>query len=537
MSFGFISKLAADATGLYYSAGEAVSGAAHTIGDVASSSYHGAVNLANTASGYVQRAEHGVTRGLHAAEDWVDQGSHALAGHVADVPGLGFIARGLADQATQTAQFAGGMVGGATTMVGGIFNAALHPIDTMAGVEAMVEHTPMPLGKMARGAHDLIDVARGRQTVTGMINRAVNPLATMQEDEEFWGRMGSAVIDPYRQSIKEGRYGEAVGRGVFDIGSMLLGVGEVGEAARGVGVAGDVARAGEVADAGRVAGAAGETTRTLGVTSDATRIAETTANTTGPAAATAEARTAGEGSLSTRAESHIARPETEVGLSDRGYRPNPGERTETRQQYRERRSLERAEATAAKADQPLEPSLAGEARHGHSYSRHGAHTAPAQGNRVLSGHYPDQHPGQVPGGEPAKRASYFGSPHAHAEALGRGRRELQRALKSGEIPTHPDPVTGKPTYVKPTGLPERHRPAVPTNRPEGYGSSLVPLRQPPPSTSFVLDAAGNRIPVQSPTPLPIARVVHEYVPSAGEWRTVTAYPEPLPLPNGQTNLR
>ena len=288
---GFLSKIADGAAGLYHSAGNAVSGAAHTVGDVASSAYHGAVSLANAGSGYIQRAEHGVTRGLHAAEDWVDQGSHALAGHVADVPGLGFVARGLADQATMTTQLAGGMVGGATTMVGGIFNAALHPIDTVAGVEAMAEHTPGPLGTMTRGAHDLIDVARGRQTVGGMIHRAVSPEATRKEDEEFWGRMGSAVIDPYRQSSSEGRYGEAVGRGVFDIGTMLLGVGEVGEAARGVGVAGHVARAADVADVTRAASTAGEATRALGVTGDATRVAETTANTT--RAATAEVRTAG----------------------------------------------------------------------------------------------------------------------------------------------------------------------------------------------------------------------------------------------------
>jgi hypothetical protein len=292
-SLGFFSNLADGAAGFYHSARNAVSGAAHTVGGVAATAYHGAASLANKASGYVQRAEHGVTRGLHAAEDWVDQGSHALAGRVVNVPVLGPVAQGLADQATMTTQLAGGVLGGATTLLGGIANAALHPIDTVAGVEAMVEHTPTPLGMMARGAHGLLDVARGRQTVGGMINRAVNPLATRQEDAEFWGQMGAALIEPYRQSIKEGRYGEAVGRGAFDVGSLLLGVGEVGEAARGVGVAGDVARAGDVADAARAAGTAGETSRALGVTSNATHVAETTGNTTRSAAATAEARAAG----------------------------------------------------------------------------------------------------------------------------------------------------------------------------------------------------------------------------------------------------
>lgn len=257
-SLRFLSKIADGATGLYQSAGSAVSAAARTAGGFASSAYGGAVSLANMASGYIQRAEHGVTRELHAAEDWVDQASHSLAGRVANVPVLGSAARGLADQATMTTQLAGGVLGGASTMVGGICNAALHPIDTASGVEAMAEHTPGPLGTMTRGAHDLIDVARGRQTAGGMIERAVNPTATRKEDEEFWGRVGSAVIDPYRQSIKEGRSGEAIGRGAFDIGSMLLGVGEIGEAGRGAGVAGEVGRASDMADAARAASTAGD---------------------------------------------------------------------------------------------------------------------------------------------------------------------------------------------------------------------------------------------------------------------------------------
>ena len=69
-----------------------------------------------------------------------------------------------APEGTATGVGVGGVLGGATTMVGGIANAALHPIDTMAGVEAMAEHAPGPLGTVTRGTHDLIDVARdGRQ--------------------------------------------------------------------------------------------------------------------------------------------------------------------------------------------------------------------------------------------------------------------------------------------------------------------------------------------------------------------------------------
>ena len=538
-SSSLFSKLADGATGLYHSAGKAVSGAVETVGGVTANAYRGAVNLTNTASGYVQRTEHGVTRGLHAAEDWVDQGSHGLAGRAANVPVLGPVAGGIADLATVGTQVVGGVLGGAATLGGGIANTALHPIDTVAGVEAMAEHTPGPLGAMARGTHDVIDVARGRQTIDGMINRAVNPLATAQEDAQFWGRMGSAIIDPYRQSVNEGRYGEALGRGVFDVGSMLIGAGEVGDAARGVGVASDVAQAADAADAAGVAGRAGETAHVLDATADATRAAETTVNATLPVDATAEALTASEGSLSPRAEPRMAPPEPDVGLSDRGYRPSPAERAETRQQYRERRSRERAEATVSAADQPLENPRPNAAQHGHGHGRHGWQTTDAQqADRVVSGRFPEQHPTEAPGGPPRARASHFGSPQAEAEALGRGRRALQRDLDAGTVPTHLDPVTGAPTYVDPvTGEPVRHEALVSTNRPGGFGNSQVVRRQPPPSTALAPDTAGNRVAVPSSTALPNATVVHEYIPSTGKWRTVTHYPEPAPLPNGQMPIR
>ena len=535
----FLSSLADGASSLYHSAGNAVSGAIDTVGGVASSAYHGAVNLTNTASGYIQRAERGVTNGLHAAEDWVDQGSHALAGRVANVPLLGSVAQGVADQVTMGTQLVGGVLGGATTMVGGIANAALHPIDTVAGVEAMVEHSGGPIGTVARGAHDLIDVARGRQTMGGMINRAVNPLATAQEDAEFWGRMGSAITDPYRQSMSEGRYGEALGRGVFDIGSMLIGAGEVGEAARGAGVAGDVARASELADATRAAGTVGETTRALGATTDATRAASTTADATRAVEATTDATRAAETTTATRPAGATVETAPDVGLSDRGYRPSAGERVETRQQYRERRSRERAEATVSGIDQPLENPRPNAAQHGHGHGRHGWQTTDAQqADRVVTGRFPDQLPTEAPGGPPRPRASRFGSPQAEAEALGRGRRALQRDLDAGNVPAHPDPVTGSPTYVNPvTGEPVRHEAVVTTNRPGGFGSSQVVRRQPPPSSAFAPDAAGNRGAVPSSTALPNATVVHEHIPSTGGWRTVTHYPEPAPLPNGQMPIR
>ena len=121
---------------------------------------------------------------------------------------------------------------GATTMAGGVADAVLHPVETALGVESMLEHIPAPLGLMMRAGHDLFDVARGQRSLSGMIQRTASPAVALQEDRQFWGRIGSALIDPYRASMREGRHGEAVGRGAFDIGSLLIGAGELGCRAR-----------------------------------------------------------------------------------------------------------------------------------------------------------------------------------------------------------------------------------------------------------------------------------------------------------------
>ena len=283
-----------------------------------------------------------------------------------------------------------------------------------------------------------------------------------------------------------------------------------------------VSRHHRIADAAHAAAGTADAVRPAGVATDA-----------------ADARLAEGERLGTCAEPRMSTPEPDVGLADRGYRPRPGERVETHPQYRARRSRERAEATVAAADRPLENPRPNAAQHGHGHARHGWQTTDAQqAERVVSGRFPDQIPSEAPGGPPRARASRFASPQAEAEALGRGRRALQRDLDAGAVPAHRDPTTSAPRYVDPvTGEPVRHEAVVTTQRPGGFGTSQVVRRQPPPSTALAPDAAGNRVAVPSSTPLPNATVVHEYVPSTGEWRPVSHYPEPAPLANGQMPIR
>jgi len=272
---GWLSSIADGASEAWDATTSAASSAGSFVADTATSAYDGVVGAADTASGYIHRAEDGVTSGMHWMEDAVDHGSHALAGTVADIPVVGTVAEGLADAATFQAQITGGVIGGATTLVGGVANAAVHPLDTARGLETMAEHLPGPAGQALRMGHGLVDMATGDASFGDVMDRSFNPIREQEEDQRYWGAVGNALIDPYKKSWREGRYGEVVGRGAFDIGMLLSGVGEAegaGAAARASEVAnaarvaevGDVARLGEVADAARV-----------GETADAARVAET----------------------------------------------------------------------------------------------------------------------------------------------------------------------------------------------------------------------------------------------------------------------
>ncbi|MCE9575715.1 MAG: hypothetical protein K8W52_21375, partial [Deltaproteobacteria bacterium] len=246
------------ASGAVDTVGGVVSDAGAVVGDAAVGLYHAGVSAADTASDYIHRGEAGLMDGIHWVEDGVDSGTHALANMVSDVPILGTLAEGAADAVTFGTQFTGGVIGGASTLVGGVANAALHPIDTAVGLETMAEHIPGPLGQSLRLGHNLLNVATGDESFGEAMDRSFNPMTAMQEDGRYWGNVGSALWHPYQQAIDEGRYGEVAGRGAFDIGMLLSGVGEAeaaGTAGR-VGEAAEAARAAEAAEAARAAEAA-----------------------------------------------------------------------------------------------------------------------------------------------------------------------------------------------------------------------------------------------------------------------------------------
>jgi hypothetical protein len=212
--------------------------------------------------------------------------------------------------------------------------------------------------------------------------------------------------------------------------------------------------------------------------------------------------------------------EPDVGLSNRGYRPEPGERSMTREQWKAESSERRARSIVSRTDQPLENPRANAAHEGHGHSDHGYRTTDTQhGNRIRTRITPS---GRV--GKPVSKSSKFNSPQSEAEAVGRGRVMLEKDLANRNvIDTYPDPITGRPTYVDPaTGSPTRHTISVTSDRPHGFGYKIV--KQKDAAGNVLKDTSNQPLTVADPTPIRNATVTWEYVPSKGEWHIVTHYP-------------
>jgi Domain of unknown function (DUF4157) len=191
-------------------------------------------------AGYLHQGVQAVEAGIDTLEESSSSVIHGLAGLVEGVPLVGNMAEQTAHEADQYVQLGGGLAKGATTMVGGIGQMAANPVDALLGLEAMAEHTPgvaIPGNLLGvnplRVAHGLYNAATTNVTLESEMSHAFDFVAEAQENVEFVGNLGEAIAHPYAESIQHGKPAEAAGRGIFDVGSLLLGVGETGAAARG----------------------------------------------------------------------------------------------------------------------------------------------------------------------------------------------------------------------------------------------------------------------------------------------------------------
>lgn len=247
-------------------------------------------------------------RGIDWVENKVASGVHELADKADGIPVLEQAADAGAWMAEQGSQYAGGLLKGAGTMVGGIANMVAHPVDTVMGLEAMAEHIPV-MGAPLKMMHGVYDVAVNEKDPLEVANHVLNPIQSLQDDFEFGKKMVGGITKPYQQAIEQGKYAEALGQGVFDIGSIVLsagagaGVEGTTAAGRGTAIAGEVADAARIAEGAAVASDATRAAEVATVATDAARAAE-------GAAVVSDAARAAEGST---VASDAARVSSEVG--------------------------------------------------------------------------------------------------------------------------------------------------------------------------------------------------------------------------------
>ncbi len=223
-------------------------------------------------AGYVRDGVKWAENGIDWLEDKASGGAHWLADKADGIPVLEQLAQGGAWAVDQQAQLTGGVLKGATTLLGGVGQMVADPVDTVIGLEAMAEHVrpipgmPNPLQVM----HGLYNAATTDATLSGEMNRTLNPMETMKGDMQFGKALVGGLLEPYKESWDKGKYAEVGGRAIFDIGSLFIGAGEANagiKGAEGAALAGDAARVAELGgDAARTAELGGDAARVTDAT-------------------------------------------------------------------------------------------------------------------------------------------------------------------------------------------------------------------------------------------------------------------------------
>lgn len=234
------------------------------IQSTATGAYNKVSGWTDAAGGYLHRAEQTYDHGVDAAESQLQRPSQWIAEQAHGISGVEGAAEGYASLSKHVTHLLGGIFKGTGSALFGLGNAAVHPLDTLRGLVTMGSHLPgspfwaLRQGyKQATGHYDV--AAHGADP-----GAALNPAYAFNEDADYWKGVGSHLIAPYRASVNQGKPMEAMGRGVFDIGSLVFGAGEAkaaaeaGELSKAAEVSkaatvGDVTKAAEVSKAGEVA--------------------------------------------------------------------------------------------------------------------------------------------------------------------------------------------------------------------------------------------------------------------------------------------
>ncbi len=265
-------------------AGQLAKGAGSLAGGIAHGQLH-PLKTRDTIDKGVSWAENQANYGV----DWVEAKEHRATRWAAKktrkVPVVGALTEMAAQNADAGTQLVGGVAKGAVGLVGGVAHAVLHPVSTVAGLETVAEHIPGS-GDSLKAAHGLLNVALGQETME-QVSQSLDPLQSSKDDGRFFKRLWNGIAAPYEQAIKDGKPMEAVGRGGFDL-ATLVGPGGVSKVIKlaGVAKAARLAKVAKLADATKATEVAGATNAVDVV--DATNAADAT-NAVPAAAGTANA--------------------------------------------------------------------------------------------------------------------------------------------------------------------------------------------------------------------------------------------------------
>jgi hypothetical protein len=238
-----------DVGGLVSDAGSAVAGVASEAWDETKEVGSGIYSGMKENAGLVKDGTQWLEGGIDWLEGEASGGAHWLADKAEGIPILGDVASAGAWAVDQQAQLTGGILKGATGLLGGVGSMIANPVDAAIGLEKMAEHIPMGVPNPFKMAHGLYDVVANDASLGDVANKTLNPMASMEDDAAFFGQMAKGVAKPYQEAIARGKYSEAIGHGVFDIGALILTGGESGAADAGLEGAALAAEVGEGAGA------------------------------------------------------------------------------------------------------------------------------------------------------------------------------------------------------------------------------------------------------------------------------------------------
>lgn len=174
-------------------------------------------------------AESRFERGVDWAEGQLQRPLDSAAAHSQGVPGLDMVLQGHAAAGRHASHVLGGLAKGAGGLWIGAARMVTHPVATMAHLAELGSHLPgMPFW-LARNGYEHVHSLYAAAAKGGDAKAIADSLdlsRILTKDAAYLQSVGTQLASPYRAAIQQGKPGEAVGRGLFEMTGLLAGFGE-----------------------------------------------------------------------------------------------------------------------------------------------------------------------------------------------------------------------------------------------------------------------------------------------------------------------